>query len=97
MTHKIAMRLAGLYKLSAPTKSASIFREAKRIYTVRSKIVHGEGMSASGAALKRNGQEIPVADAAIEHLRHALKTLIENPKYLDVARIDLELLLNEQP
>jgi len=72
MTHKVAMRMAGLYKISALTKSLLALQEMKHLYQIRSTIVHG-GTVDKDQTLRRDGQKIGVADAAIEHLRMALK------------------------
>ena len=38
MTHKIALRMAGLYKLITPERASDVFRELKAIYKLRSKL-----------------------------------------------------------
>lgn len=92
MTHKVAVRLAALYKILAPARSAQVFREMKQIYKFRSKIVHGSSDLEKGREIERDGQEIAVIDAALEHLRNAFVVLIRNPALLDPQRIDEFLL-----
>ena len=92
MTHKIALRMAGLYKLITPERASDVFRELKAIYKLRSKIVHGADFDID-ETLDRGASRVRVVDAAVEHLRAALRTLIEHREYLDVVRIDRELLL----
>jgi hypothetical protein len=97
MTHKIALRLAALYKLVDPAKSTDVFKEIKRIYGFRSKIVHGSGDLDTEGTLDRGMKKIPIVEAAVEHLRTALDVLIQHPEYFDVARIDRELLIGSNP
>jgi len=92
MTYKIAMRMAGLYKLLGTVGSTDVVREVKTIYGLRSKVVHGSDFDIK-ETLDRGDKKIGVVDAAVEHLRAALRVLIERNEYLDVAKIDRELLL----
>jgi hypothetical protein len=92
MTHKVAMRLAALYKMIDPARSEQVFREMKRIYTFRSKIVHGDADLDKYRRLERGGTPVPAVDAAVEHLRNAFTVLIKNQTLLDPAKIDSFLL-----
>jgi len=92
MTHKVAMRLAALYKLLDISDPNQIFKEMKDIYKVRSRIVHGGADLDKSRKLNRDGAEISTVDAALEHLRTALSTLIKNPVLLDPKTIDSYLL-----
>jgi hypothetical protein len=95
MTHKIAMRLAALYKIVDPARSEQAFKEMKRIYTFRSKIVHGGADLEKFRELDRDGVRVPAVDAAVEHLRIAFNVLIKNPALLDPIRIDSFLLTGQ--
>ena len=93
MTHKIAMRMAALYKLEDPDRSAGVFREIKSIYGFRSKVVHGSADIDMGATMPRGNASVSVIDAAAEHLRFAIKMLVTHQEYLDVTQIDTKLLI----
>ena len=92
MTHKIALRMAGLYKLLNPPMAVMAFGEIKKIYAVRSKIVHGGDYNMS-STIQRRSDTIRIVDAAVEHLKAAMRILIDKPEYFDVAKIDHELVL----
>ena len=95
MTHKVAMRLAGLYKIADPPRAEQAFMEMKRIYTFRSKIVHGDADTDKYREIDRNGEKISAVTAAVEHLRNAFAVLIRHPTLLDPRRID-SFLLNDK-
>jgi hypothetical protein len=92
MTHKVAMRLAGLYKLVNPSRTEQVFKEVKRIYGFRSKIVHGVSNLDTSFQLDREGEKVAAVDAAAEHLRTAFAVVIKNPGLLDPTKIDSLLL-----
>jgi hypothetical protein len=92
MTHKVALRLAALYKLSDPARAVEAFAEMKRIYAFRSKLVHGSPDLEKGREIDRGSKKVSATDAAVEHLRHAFATLIKNPSLLDPKKIDTFLL-----
>jgi hypothetical protein len=95
MTHKVAMRLAGLYKIADHLRSEQAFREMKRIYTLRSKIVHGDADLDRYRKLDRDGEEVPAVEVAVDHLRTAFAVLMRNPTLLDPAKIDSFLLTDK--
>ena len=92
MTHKVAMRLAALYKIVDSARSEQAFKEMKRIYAFRSKIVHGDADLDKYRTLDRGGVRVPAVDAAVEHLRTAFTVLVKNQTLLDPAKIDSFLL-----
>jgi hypothetical protein len=92
MTHKVAMRLAGLYKLVDSSRCERVFREMKHVYNYRSKIVHGSTDVDKYRELKRDGETVATVDAAVYHLRIAISVLTKNPDLLDPGRIDSFLL-----
>ena len=57
MTHKIAFRMAGLYKILNPPMAGMAFGEIKKIYGVRSKIVHGNHYDMS-STIQRGSDKI---------------------------------------
>ena len=95
MTHKVAMRLGALYKIADPARSEQAFREMKRIYTFRSKIVHGDADLDKYREVDRDGSRISAVDAAVDHLRTAFAVLIKNPTLLDPTKIDSFLLTDK--
>lgn len=97
MTHKVAMRLAGLYKIVDRSRSEQAFRELKRIYSFRSKIVHGDADLDKHREIDRDGARVPAVNAAVEHLRTAFGALIKNPTLLDPKKIDSFLLTDKPP
>jgi len=89
MTHKVAMRLAGLYKVADRSRSEQAFKELKDIYKFRSKIVHGGAALEKHRGIDREEVKIPSADVAAEHLRNAFTVLIKNPILLDPKKAHL--------
>jgi hypothetical protein len=94
MTYKVSLRaaaLAGLRPLAVPTR---VLDEMKQIYAFRSAVVHGSVSDMQKRkVLTRDGEKLPTAQVALEHLRTVLMVVAENPKYLDVKAIDTDLLL----
>jgi hypothetical protein len=72
------------------------FREMKRIYTFRSKIVHGADDAVKFREIDRDGTKVSATSAAVEHLRVAFDVLIKNPALLDPMKIDIFLLSNDR-
>ena len=95
MTHKVALRLAALYKILDPSRSEQVFKELKDVYRFRSKIVHGEASLDKHREIDRNGAKIPAVDVAVEHLRNAFTVLIKHPTLLDPKKIDAFLLTGD--
>jgi hypothetical protein len=98
ITHKLAMRVAGLAKVSNnfTMSPKQAFKDIKSIYDYRSAIVHGNKKIENKRLVKiDNSRSRTTLSLAIEYLRVIIKTLIELPEYRDVSRIDTELLLGE--
>lgn len=95
MTHKIALRLAALYKLVDPSRATQVFSEMTTVYKCRSKIVHGAGYAMDCKPIQREAGNIGVIDVALEHLRKAFAVLIMNPAFLEPKKID-EFLLTDK-
>jgi hypothetical protein len=93
VTHKIATRMAALYKLEEPDRAAAVFREMKKIYSFRSKVVHGSEDLDMNATMVRGDKNVSIVDVAMKHFRFALRMLVKNPEYLEVALIDEKLLI----
>jgi hypothetical protein len=96
MTYKIALRMAALYRLRDAIGSSAAFREVKAAYKLRSSVVHGGDFDIV-ETIRRGESSVRTVDAAAEHLRAALRLLISHHEYLDVARIDRDLLLGDTP
>jgi Apea-like HEPN len=92
MTHKVATRLAALYKISDPPRASEAFREMKKLYEFRSKVVHGGTDLEKYRQIKRGDQNFPAVEVALEHLRTAFRVLTNNPGLLQPETIDLFLL-----
>ncbi len=97
MTHKVAMRLAGLYKIADLRRADEVFMEMKRIYTFRSKIVHGDTDLEKYRKITRGDETIWTVHAAVEHLRTAFLVLVNHPAFLDPTKIDKFLLTDKLP
>jgi Apea-like HEPN len=97
MTHKLALRLAALGRLTDyPKKPSEIFRGVKQVYNYRSAIVHGSAKAKSKREIALGAQEsIRTVELAEEYARLALRALVKRPEFLDPMRIDRELLLGD--
>ena len=95
MTHKIAMRLAALYKLVERSRATQVFTEMKHIYNFRSQIVHGGANLDKYRNIERGPAIVATVDAAVDYLRAAFAVLIKNPALLDPTRIDTFLLTDQ--
>lgn len=96
MTHKLAMRVGALSKLSVSFGKTpqQAFKDVKSIYAYRSAIVHGSKNLDKKRVIRIDAEnEVAVHSLAVEYVRKLLKILIENPDFRDVKRIDDELLL----
>ena len=96
MTHKLAMRVGALSKLSVSFGKTpqQAFKDVKSIYSYRSAIVHGSKSVDKKRVIRIDAEnEVPAHSLAVEYVRKLLQILIENPKFRDVKRIDDELLL----
>jgi hypothetical protein len=95
MTHKVALRVAALYKILDRSRAIQTFTEMKRIYAFRSKVVHGSADWEKHREINRGQEKVRAIDAALEHLRNAFSVLIKNPALLDPATIDGYLLTDK--
>lgn len=96
MTHKLAMRVGAISKLSANFSKSTqeAFRDIKEIYSYRSAIVHGSKNVDKKKLITVNAEHKVEAHAlAVEYLRMLLKVLLENPVYRDPKKIDSDILL----
>jgi hypothetical protein len=101
VTHKLALRLAGLSSLVPKYKgrAAAIFRSVKSsIYAYRSAVVHGDMTRASKKREMKTdtGDPIPAVKMAVEYLGMAVQAIASNPEFLEPNRIDEKFLLNLQ-
>lgn len=99
MTHKLAMRVGALTKLSKDFKKSpqDAFKDIKKIYAYRSAIVHGSRSLDKKKVIQIDSdKQVTTHSLVIEYLRVILKILLENPAYRDPKKIDAELLLGEE-
>lgn len=98
MTHKLALRVGAVTKLSAdfPKSPLQAFQDIKKIYSYRSAIVHGSRNLSKKRLIKIDDDKNMAAHTlAIEYLKILLKILLEKKQYRDPKRIDAELLLGD--
>jgi hypothetical protein len=93
MTHKLAMRVAALHSLvkSEGPEPLDVFRTVKKLYTYRSKLVHGRSDAAKHRLIGDEESERTL-EAGIRLLRRCLKVLIEHPEFQDAKEVDAGLL-----
>lgn len=98
VTHKLAMRTAAVLAMAGlETEPAVIYRAVKRIYAVRSKVVHGKAGSLGKEIDLGSGLGTTSATrAALEVLRHALITVVGATDIWDPAEIDRVILSKMQ-
>jgi uncharacterized protein YutE (UPF0331/DUF86 family) len=98
MTHKLAMRVGAISKLSNGFEKSpqQAFDDIKRIYSYRSAIVHGSSSLDKKRTIKiAENKNVLTHSLAVEYLRMLLKVLLDNPCYRDPKRIDSDLLLGD--
>jgi hypothetical protein len=97
MTHKLAMRVAALARLrpdAARPNAVAVFKEVKKIYEYRSKIVHGKLDSAAKTVNNAfGGDKRGPLLAALKHLRNAIVALLNHPEFRSPTVIDEQILL----
>lgn len=96
ITHKLALRMAALLRLSPENDQTAVevYRAIKRIYAYRSAVVHGSTEVDRKREIAIGGRgKIPAVTAAVTYLRMALEVLTEHNEYLNPAKIDEQLLL----
>ena len=91
----LGRRLAALCRLR-PFESHSlseVFDFCKKVYAFRSAVVHGAPVTKKNRVVKLSRQQsIPTLTLGIRLVRHVVVILAEHPEYLDVKRIDRDLL-----
>lgn len=95
ITHKLALRIAGLIGKYAPNEYSplQVFANVKQIYAYRSSIVHGSHKVNKKREIKlEENKSVPSVDLARLYLSEVLKILISNPQYFDPGKIDQILL-----
>ncbi|MBZ0090044.1 MAG: hypothetical protein K8H90_06675 [Thermoanaerobaculia bacterium] len=94
ITHKLSMRLALVASRAIPSKApGEIFREAKDIYSARSKLVHGARKGARDSASEEDAASLrTAAELSFEYARTCLLSLLVNPEFRDPVRLDEFLL-----
>jgi hypothetical protein len=95
LSYKLRLRAAALTWLSGSSITATeIADKVKKVYAVRSAIVHGKKPKARKKAVDSNStQGEDDRQLAAELLRFVLRVLLAHPRYLDPSKIDSELIL----
>lgn len=96
ITFKLAMRTAALFKKYNIEKDAlHTVKAINKIYKYRSDLVHGSINQDKRRVIEiPNGESIGAVDLSIKYLRNLILVLLENPKYLDMKKVDAEILLD---
>ncbi|NEI10214.1 hypothetical protein GUK34_36090 [Rhizobium leguminosarum] len=94
LSYKLRLRAGALARLSGTRKPADVVASVKKIYEVRSAIVHGLKTKKPKKRLLEPEAEPFAAEraAAADMLRFAIDRLLEHPVYLDPLKIDADLL-----
>ncbi|KKD53946.1 hypothetical protein C400_16055 [Paenibacillus sp. ICGEB2008] len=94
LTHKLAMRMAAIFKISEYAYTPDmVFNSVKKIYSYRSSIVHGGSKPKNQEiVIDELNLRIPTPKLAVVFLKIAIRVLVENPKYFDPKYLDQELL-----
>ncbi|QMV18757.1 hypothetical protein GOB94_08730 [Granulicella sp. 5B5] len=97
ITHKLALRLAAVVSKSevSDLSARTIFKEVKLVYRFRSAVIHGDVATVTKRSSidREDGGTFPTVYIALEHFRNLLRALALFPEFLDVSRVDSELLL----
>jgi hypothetical protein len=97
MTHKVALRVAAMHTLLKPDiEPVGVFRMVKKLYTYRSKLVHGRTDVAKHRYVDA-GQSIRTLDAGIGALRNSIKALVNHPQFQDPLEVDAGLMRARLP
>ena len=60
----------------------------KKIYSYRSKIVHGGTIKDKDRLFEINGKQKDLCYIAVDFLRYTIQFMSENPEYLDSSKLD---------
>ncbi|MBY5803447.1 HEPN domain-containing protein [Rhizobium ruizarguesonis] len=95
LSYKLRLRAGALARLSGTRKPADVVASVKKIYEVRSAIVHGLKTKKPKKRLlePEAGPFAAERAAAADMLRFAIDLLLEHPVYLDPLKIDADLLI----
>jgi len=95
LSYKLRLRAGALARLSGTRKPSEVVASVKKIYEVRSAIVHGLKTKKPKKRLLEPEAEPYVAEraAAADMLRFVIDILLEHPVYLDPLKIDADLLI----
>ena len=97
ITYKISMRAGVLSKkLDSFTENASdICKYVKRLYDIRSQIVHGVYRSKINEIEIEENKRIRASDLAIRYLGYFIQIMLDNDEFLKIENIDRELLSSD--
>jgi len=95
ITHKLALRTAAVVGRVTPRVESAdqVFRDVKRLYAYRSKVVHGGDPGTTRFAPRSDGPGPPIVDVAERYVRLVLRELLRTPELQDPQRIDQKLVL----
>lgn len=92
MTHKVALRAAAAHTLLEKDREPlEVFRIVKKLYTYRSKLVHGR-TDASNHRFIDADRSTRTLYAGIDVLRGCIRALVDNPLFQDPKEVDAGLL-----
>ncbi|MBB5255579.1 HEPN domain-containing protein [Rhizobium leguminosarum] len=95
LSYKLRLRAGALARHSGTRKPSDVVASVKKIYEVRSAIVHGLKTKKPKKRLLEPQAEPYVAERAMaaDMLRFVIDILLEHPVYLDPLKIDADLLI----
>lgn len=97
VTHKLALRTAAVTAQSGRSDETAgdTFSGVRRIYSYRSKVVHGGDPTKVRLLPRSDGSKVPVADAAEQYVRIVLLELLRKPELRVPRRVDQRLILEQ--
>ncbi len=96
MTHKLALRIAGVTHLFERGEylKKDVFKAVKTIYGYRSAVAHGKTSNSKNQVVEVGGQKFPTVQFAIDLLRETIIALGKNSRFLKQGEIDTYILLD---
>lgn len=92
ITHKLALRAAAVLAEEGDAP-ATVFRDIRAIYRLRSAIVHGTALDKKRLIRREDGAELITSEVASDYLRRIIRALLRNPDWRAPSFIDSRLLL----
>lgn len=91
VTYKLKMRVAALLAITGRTggrTTADLMSGVKRIYDLRSRLVHGDEAGKYGSVTFEDGSEVSTLDLLTELVRSAVLSILERPDLADLQLLD---------